>query len=81
MPLMSLPAVSNNSGGFIAGRAVAGAGGAGLVGGTYVILAHIVAPEKVPLFYGLTGIIFAIASVAGPLIGGAFTSEVTWRWW
>ena len=33
------------------------------------------------MFYGLTGIIFTLASVAGPLIGGAFTSDVTWRWW
>lgn len=74
-------AVSKNSAGFIVGRAIAGAGGAGLIGGTYIILAHVVAPEKVPIFYGLTGIIFAVASVVGPLIGGAFTSDVTWRWW
>ena len=29
---------------------------------------------------GLVGAIFGVSSVAGPLLGGAFTSEVTWRW-
>jgi MFS transporter, DHA2 family, glioxin efflux transporter len=73
--------VSTNSTGFIAGRAVAGMGGAGVISGTYIILAYIVAPDKIPVFYGLNGIIFTVSSVAGPLIGGAFTNDVTWRWW
>ncbi|EED11989.1 efflux pump antibiotic resistance protein, putative [Talaromyces stipitatus ATCC 10500] len=73
-------AVSSNSAGFIAGRAVAGIGGAGVIGGTYNILALIVPPERIPIFYGLNGVIFAVASVSGPLVGGAFTSDVTWRW-
>lgn len=73
-------AVSSNSAGFIAGRAVAGLCGAGVIGGTYTILALIVLPERIPVFYGLNGVIFAAASVSGHLVGGAFTSDVTWRW-
>ena len=35
---------------------------------------------KRPLYQGLFGAIFGVSSIIGPLIGGAFTSKVTWRW-
>jgi MFS family permease len=33
-----------------------------------------------PIYSGIVSVIFAIASVTGPLIGGGFTEHVTWRW-
>lgn len=64
----------------IAGRAIAGLGSCGIFSGTIVITAYIIPLRKRPLFIGLLGAIFGIASVAGPLLGGLFTDKVSWRW-
>lgn len=65
---------------FIIGRAISGVGCAGIFSGAIVIMMNVIPLHQRPLWMGLNGAIFAIASVIGPLIGGAFTSKVTWRW-
>ena len=69
-----------NSTAFIFGRAIAGIGSAGISGGAIVIMMHTTPIEKRPMYIGFIGAVFGIASVAGPLLGGVFTSKVTWRW-
>jgi hypothetical protein len=69
-----------NSVALIVGRAVAGLGSAGIMSGAIVILIYSVPLHKRPLYQGLFGAIFGLSSVVGPLLGGAFTSKVTWRW-
>ncbi|KAH8812735.1 putative gliotoxin efflux pump [Xylogone sp. PMI_703] len=73
-------AVAQNSVTLIVGRAIAGIGAAGISSGSYTILAFSVPPQKRAAMTGAIGASFAVASVAGPLIGGAFTQNSTWRW-
>ncbi|BCR98009.1 uncharacterized protein AKAW2_31328S [Aspergillus luchuensis] len=71
--------VANSSKMFIIGRAVAGAGGSGVVSGGLSVIALITTPEQRPLFTGLVTSLYALGTVVAPIIGGAL-AEHTWRW-
>ncbi|KAK4113293.1 MFS general substrate transporter [Canariomyces notabilis] len=62
------------------GRAICGVGAAGIFAGTIVSIVFIVPLHQRPKIQGLFGALFGLASIVGPIIGGAFTSNVTWRW-
>ncbi|KAL5341493.1 major facilitator superfamily domain-containing protein [Aspergillus crustosus] len=72
--------VAPNSVTLIIGRAIAGIGAAGMFSGAILIISQSVPLHKRPIYTGALSGMYGIASVAGPLMGGAFTDHITWRW-
>ncbi|KAF7350726.1 Major facilitator transporter-like protein [Mycena sanguinolenta] len=73
-------AVTQSVGQLIAGRVVSGIGAAGIYVSAVQIVTQVSRLQDRARLYGLFGAVFALASVIGPLIGGAFTDHATWRW-
>lgn len=69
-----------NSPALIVGRAIAGLGCAGLLVGAFSLVPFIAPPAKRPIMIGLISASRGLATTFGPLIGGALTERVSWRW-
>ena len=64
----------------IAFRAVQGLGGGGLIVVAMAVVGDLVAPRDRGRYQGLFGAVFGISTVAGPLLGGSFVDNLSWRW-
>lgn len=75
-----LAALSTNMTMLIAGRALQGAAGGGLMQLVTITISDLFSVRKRSLYLGYIGFVWVLAGSTGPLIGGAFTQFVNWRW-
>jgi EmrB/QacA subfamily drug resistance transporter len=61
-------------------RALQGVGAGGLMVGAQAIIGDIVPPRERGRYMGFIGSVFAVSSVLGPLLGGFFVDNLSWRW-
>ncbi|KAL7811275.1 multidrug resistance protein fnx1 [Trichoderma aethiopicum] len=75
-----LCAVSTSMGMLIAARAIQGVGGGGTIVLPNICISDLFSMRKRGMYFGILGMVWALASAIGPILGGVFTSKVSWRW-
>jgi EmrB/QacA subfamily drug resistance transporter len=72
--------IAQNMTELIAFRALQGLGGGGLMVTTIAVIGDIIPPRERGRYQGYFGAVFGVSTVIGPLLGGFFVDNLSWRW-
>ncbi|KAK1965180.1 major facilitator superfamily transporter [Colletotrichum sublineola] len=72
--------LATSMGMLIGARAIQGMGGGGIIVLVNICISDLFSMRQRGVYFGVLGMVWAVASAVGPVVGGVFTSEVTWRW-
>ncbi|GME83060.1 unnamed protein product [Ambrosiozyma monospora] len=73
-------ALANSMPLLIAGRVIQGVGGANIQTLSMMICSEVASVDFRPVIFAMIPVVFTIASVVGPIVGGVFATYVSWRW-
>jgi EmrB/QacA subfamily drug resistance transporter len=76
----ALCGLSQNMTELIAFRALQGLGGGGLIVTTLAVIGDVVPPRERGRYQGFFGAVFGVSTIIGPLLGGFFVDNLSWRW-
>lgn len=76
----TLAATSISIGMLITARAIQGIGSGGLIVLVNICISDLFSMRNRGKYFGMVGMVWALASATGPILGGVFTEKVSWRW-
>ena len=76
----ALSGAAQNMDWLIFSRAIQGLGGGGLTVTATALIGDVIPLRERGRYQGMLGAVFGVTTVLGPLLGGIFTDDLTWRW-